>query len=69
MNYEILALNPEYINETIKMTSNEFSIFMDLYEKDIRKHYKEDDFTLEKYFADEMHKLLSNPGDKYISWG
>ena len=48
---------------------NEFSIFMNLYEKDIRKHYKEDDFTLKKYFADEMHALLSNPGDKYISWG
>lgn len=69
LNYEMLALNPEYINETIKLTFNEFSSFMDLYEKDIRKHYKEDDFALEKYFADEMHALLSNPGDKYISWG
>lgn len=69
LNYETLALYPEYINETIKLTSNEFSIFMDLYEKDIRKHYKENDFTLKKYFADEMHALLSNPGDKYISWG
>ena len=69
LNYENLALYPEYIDETIKLTSNEFSIFMDLYEKDIRKHYKENDFTLKKYFADEMHALLSNPGDKYISWG
>lgn len=69
LNYEMLALYSEYINETIKLTSNEFSRFMDLYEKDIRKHYKEDDFTLEKYFADEIHTLLSNPGDKYISWG
>lgn len=69
LNWETLALNPEYMSKPIKLTSNEFLSFMNLYEKDIRKHYKEDNFALDKFFADEMHALLGDPGDKYVSWG